>query len=237
MTWRFDDTNSQFELTPSLEDGNIGLWNNVWTYPATDYPVPDWMLPYNDSDLLCNPAINYNIFDWLDGFVNASMPYMKFTFTGSGIITLYLLSMFQGGAALVVIDDDWSTVDWVNLQSGNVGNLMDNALSLIDSWISGDMNPEVIREYKILEDGEHSIYVYFVPYIEGDLSLQTLTSLGWGGGFRKIELCGRVHCYNLDKTQITIVYCSIATMIAQNGQRRSIIACVPLLPAVVILLV
>lgn len=183
---------SVFNFYPTSSNPGA-FWDNDEWHPGSDPSliVPPYMPSWLPSDMILVPAkspedvlnllLNVAVFDW---------PSVTITVFGEGLLTLYLLAAFQGGSAIVITDGDLTKTEFVSLQSGNVGSLFDNILALIDAGLTTEESPEVIHEVELEGQNFHTVQVIFAPFAEGDLSLETIVTMGWGGGIRKAEFCG-----------------------------------------------
>lgn len=128
--------------------------------------------------------------DWLDNTETNLFPRFKVRFTGSGQVDLHLLKVPAGGLAYITLDGN---------PQGRFVPLTTFSLIEIESWLSGlatiglgsmagtFVMPEIIQ-MEVEGEGEHYIDVTFIPKLE--VSFPELVGLGWGGGLRKVELCG-----------------------------------------------
>lgn len=96
----------------------------------------------------------------------------RLNLTGVGRVQLYLLAFPLGGFALVTTDDDPLSAVFVDTE-------MDLTSAPIEN------NEEIINEIIFETEGEHHIDVTFVPKINDALNF-----FGYGGGLRKVKLCG-----------------------------------------------
>lgn len=95
-------------------------------------------------------------------------------FKGKGTAEIHLLAIPKGGTALVVPDREVNPLTWL--------------------WVTLDRDPfavpassvtAVITEIEFLTDKPHTIDIYFLPRFSSGVGL-----VGYGGGFRKLNLCG-----------------------------------------------
>lgn len=96
----------------------------------------------------------------------------RVTVSGIGTVELHLLAIPAGGAALVVDDDDITTATTIDLNKDLVA-------------VPPETDTVIIHERKFTTEGEHHIDVSFLPQFN-----DSEIFLGYGGGIRKLELCG-----------------------------------------------
>lgn len=156
-------------------------------FPSTqlnDALVGLWSVPVDFGDWLSNPL----------ALLSAGLPRFRVRFSGQGVIELHLLTVPQGGMAVVTIDDEPTSARFLTMESvglteleGYVTTLL-NAIADILPDGTGGIDGENLIDVKILEipittDGEHHIDVTFLPFISDDVVF------GFGGGLRKVVLC------------------------------------------------
>lgn len=173
------------------------------------YPDPPWyIVPQNlpggitAGDVLCDfSTLSPNGIDqWLNLFLNlanlpgflasAGFPRFEFTTIGTGVIEIHFVQVFQGGIALILRDNqlfDFNLVGTSALSIGDVATLR-AFIGLVGNTFLGSVNitPTSIFEVEVKEPGSHTFQVAMIP----NISAQNPISSGWGGGLRKIVLCG-----------------------------------------------
>lgn len=103
--------------------------------------------------------------------------------SGQSEIEIHLLRIPQGGLALINQDDDPLTSDFIDLTSASILDLADlNAL--LGTALDGRLIHEYVYEKTITGTGDHFIDVTFLPKVTTDVLV------GFGGGFRKLTICG-----------------------------------------------
>ena len=146
------------------------------------------------SDLTTLMPIGFeDWFTWLTqlpALISTSgLPRFRVRFSGAGTVELHLLQVPQGGFALIQVDGLLHRIEMVSLQSVSVGSVV--SATYIVQLLLGigtgevDITPDIIHEIVIEEQGEHFIDVTLIPNITLEL-----TDAGWGGGLRKVVLCG-----------------------------------------------
>lgn len=139
-------------------------------YVVYDNTLPEW-LGYEVGDVLTDLTRFYGgtgvITDPESGFAR-----FRITVTGTGIVQIYFLNVPLGGMALVTQDGDPLTFSLVELQVDIIAFPIEN-------------NEQIIHEVTFDTEGEHFIDVTFVPRVD-----ESITFFNYGGGIRKIKLCG-----------------------------------------------
>lgn len=161
------------------------------------YAQPPWYVindsvvgGYLDGDVLCDATTTLpaSVWDYLSILFTSGAPRIRVHVSGQGQVELHLLKIALGGMALVWVDDDYATADVLDMQTFNLGDIAPGTLDLlsfIDNAIDGDFSDVYIHEVYIETPGEHHIDIAFLPIL--DLNI---ISMGWGGGLRKVVLCG-----------------------------------------------
>lgn len=127
--------------------------------------------------------------NWFGGADNL-FPRFKIEFQGKGTVDLHLLKVPAGGLAYVTLDGN---------PNGRFVPLTTFSFIEVESWLSGlamiglgaaagSLVQTEIIQIAIESEGNHYIDVTFIPKIE--VSFPELAAIGWGGGLRKIEMCG-----------------------------------------------
>lgn len=130
-----------------------------------------------------------NFDEWLNSLTSNFFPRFNIRFTGKGTVDLHLLKVPLGGIAYITVDGNpigkfvpLTTFTPVEEESWL------NGLSAIGlGAITGSLIQVEIVQIPIETEGDHYIDVTFIPKIE--ISLPDV-AIGWGGGLRKIEMCG-----------------------------------------------
>jgi hypothetical protein len=153
----------------------------------TGYNQPPWKLQ-GDGDVYTDlTRLPLNILDIITGLDFDGFPRFKIRFSGAGKVQLHLLEIAFGGLALVTVDGNPLSAELIDLASIEAADL-DSYLSIIElltnDEIDGGLQPIHIVEVEITEPGDHYIDVTMLPKI----SVENI--LGFGGGFRKVVLCG-----------------------------------------------
>jgi hypothetical protein len=115
----------------------------------------------------------------------AKTPRIELCLEGSGVVEIHFLNIVQGGAAIVSVDNP---VDLGDIIGGIIGDGIDS-IDLNQDIVSlpPETAEEIIIEVEIPTEGEHVVYIYFLPTVN-----DSLIPLSFGGGLRKIELCGNL---------------------------------------------
>lgn len=115
----------------------------------------------------------------------AKTPRIELCLTGSGVVEIHLLKIVQGGAAVISLDNP---VDLGDLIAGLIGDGIE-IIQLNQDIISlpPETAEEVIIELDVETEGDHTIYIYYLPVVN-----DSLIPLFFGGGLREISLCGNI---------------------------------------------
>lgn len=116
---------------------------------------------------------------------NPGFPNVEINCYGQGQVEVEFVKIIQGGLAFVLQDDD---VDTLRIISLNAQNLQDLDLELLLELISGGdtgetVNTEIV-EFNFTTTGPHTVKIIFMPNIGTDIVY------GFGGGIRRVSLCG-----------------------------------------------
>ena len=107
----------------------------------------------------------------------------KYQSQATGVVELHLLAVPLGGIAVVSVDvqpDILSILDGVI--SGNIQLIELNRDVLA---VPPELDEDNIEEITLETPGDHEIYVTFIPRLNDELPF-----LFFGGGLRKVVLCG-----------------------------------------------
>ena len=141
------------------------------------------------TDLL---RVSANPFDW-PAIISAGMPRIRVNVSGAVKVGLGLVSIFAGGIIFITKDDDITTSKWYSLTSIGLIDVVAITAAipdLIEALFSGDPTPEAIYQDQVIEvffdtPGDHHIDITFLPRVSPE------TIIGFGGGLRKVEICGQ----------------------------------------------
>lgn len=118
----------------------------------------------------------------------SGFPRFSFEFDGRGEVEIELVNVPAGGFCLVVTDENVLNVKIVNTSS-NILDILSLAGILaalgIDAEDANVVDTDVV-EIDVPDVGHHRIDVTFLPNFGGE------TLLGFGGGLRRVTLCGPV---------------------------------------------
>jgi hypothetical protein len=185
-----------FEFFPGLINGvdtpPEGYAQHPW-FTGDRYVVPGFTL--NDTDVLLDFVSSRpdgSITGIIEQVAVSGLPRFRFTFEAltAGKAYIHLLDVPLGGYALVRLDEiqdiDLLITDGLSLDDlieavGLIGQVVDDLIDLDPA----ELIPEHIHELSF-GPGTHTIDVLFLPRLE----LPNLTAIGWGGGIRKIVICG-----------------------------------------------
>lgn len=116
---------------------------------------------------------------------------------GPGEVELHLVKLPLAGLALVTLDGDPGTADFIDLATADVLDLA-NLAALLGTVLDGDLVRTHIQELQIAEPGDHFIDVTFLPKI-GTSSL-----VGFGGGLRQVVLGGTAEAGSMPAPQFRL---------------------------------
>lgn len=116
----------------------------------------------------------------------SGFPRFSFEFDGRGEVEIELVNVPAGGFCLVVLDETLTNVKIVNTSS-NLFDIVSLAGILaalgIDTEDANFVDTDIV-EIEIPDVGHHRVDVTFLPNFGGE------TLLGFGGGLRRVTLCG-----------------------------------------------
>ena len=158
------------------------------SYIPPGYTRPPWYsnpaLPIGGirpTDAMVDPLAVLGPFIPLSGF-----PYARIHFSGVGELEIELIQIPLGGIALIDIDDDPTQLTIVDLSSDILDLVSLSGLLAALGFDVEDANlvGTKVIELNITTPGEHFVDVNFIPSLGGE------TLVGFGGGIRRISLCG-----------------------------------------------
>jgi hypothetical protein len=189
-----------FPDNPYIDDEPLPpgyLMQGWWRWGAIQTPFGDyvdgiindaveWFSQYQATDAICwiGSLLSLNIPAWLgSGYV---YPAVEVHCTGKGIIEVALLSVPFGGRAILELDQAPNPVDIL------LSGVIDPAAFIIDTHrditsVPFEKNPVIRFQVPVETDGDHTLYIMFLPTINFSISDD---AIGFGGGIRSIELCG-----------------------------------------------
>lgn len=104
--------------------------------------------------------------------VGQGLARFRVSLTGAGTVELHLITMPLGGTAVIITDDNPLTTQWIPLiRQGNLLPPENNIVNIVEIEVKGA--------------GAHHVDCTFIPSFK-----QTITFIGYGGGLRKVNLCG-----------------------------------------------
>lgn len=136
---------------------------------------------YERGDVIVNfGAINLDV-----GFELENAPQIVLCLEGSGVVELKLLSIAQGGVVVITVDNP---PDIFDILAGIISDdllIVDLNQDIIS--LPPETATEIIQEITIETEGEHNIYLTFLPILD-----DSLIPLRFGGGLRAVDLCGNI---------------------------------------------
>lgn len=170
-------------------------------YPQNPYTEPD-LIPegfeappfYVNGKDAAHTLPNYETGDIIVDFgaINlepswdlSKTPRIELCLEGSGVAEIHFLNIVQGGVAVISLDNP---VDLGDIISGIIGDGIDSIdLNQDIVALPPETAEEIIIEVEVPTEGEHTIYIYFLPTVN-----DSLIPLNFGGGLREISLCGNL---------------------------------------------
>lgn len=113
-------------------------------------------------------------------------PHFRVNWNGPAEVEIHLVGVPQGGLAVIQLDG--GQIDIIETSSISVvdfDSLLAGLLSVVGISVN-ELFPEIIAEVKSTTAGDHHVDVTFYPTV----SLEEF--VGWGGGLRKITICGEI---------------------------------------------
>lgn len=160
---------------PGAEDGDVTFTFQTFIENPLDWL--DWVTD-NLPDWVLDPDSDKNLF-----------PRFKIRFTGAGTVDLHLLKVPLGGLAYITLDGNpvgkfAPTTSFTPIE-------LEGWLAFLGTLglgaITGSLIAVDIIQVAVEGEGDHYIDVTFLPKVE--IALPNV-AIGWGGGVRKVELCG-----------------------------------------------
>lgn len=166
-----------------MPDSDIIEWQPQNPFSQPDYIPPGYKEPPWKvvTDPIAAPILGLQIGDVMSGLLGLPLQtpalgqgLARFTVTveGPGTVELHLITMPFGGTAIVTVDDNPLSTTFIDLIR-NI-NLTPPENSVVN-----------INEFVITGNGAHHVDVTLIPSFA-----QTVTFVGYGGGLRKVNLCG-----------------------------------------------
>lgn len=116
---------------------------------------------------------------------------------GPGEVELHLVKLPLGGLALVTLDGDPGTTDFIDLATVDALDLTDLG-ALLGTVLDGDLVRTHIQELHVAQSGDHFIDVTFLP------KLGTSSLVGFGGGLRNVILGGTAEAGTMPTPQFRL---------------------------------
>lgn len=136
---------------------------------------------YENGDVIVNfGAINLDV-----GFGLENAPQIVLCLEGSGVVELKLLAIAQGGVVVLTVDNPPDIFDIL-------AGILSDGLLIVDLnqdiiSLPPETATEIIQELTIETEGEHNVYITFLPILD-----DSLIPLRFGGGLRAVDLCGNI---------------------------------------------
>jgi len=140
------------------------------------YLFPPWyiapalnLVGFTQGDVGTDFARITSIAGWATQY---EVPRFRLTVQGAGVVRIQFVNVLQGGLALVQIDADLLQLQYVDTNKDQIS-------------IPPESASQNGIEIKLVADTEHIIDVQMFPRVD-----DAVIPVGFGGGIRKIELCG-----------------------------------------------
>lgn len=183
-------------------------------FQTPDYLPPGYIVPpwYNNptiplpgvlpGDAMVNFA-SLPIFADLPELLAAGLPRFRVNFQGSGEVEIELIRIPQGGLAYITVDGDPLTGQIVDLDQFDVGDIA--SLETIFKLVldGAQIVQTEVLEIKVATAGSHFIDISFLPNIGSDVVV------GFGGGLRRVSLCGSATPAEVNVPQFQLNGCNL----------------------------
>lgn len=187
VPWITYAPNSPFTSPEYLPPGYV--FPPWYTNPLV--PLPG-VLPSDAMVNFISLPVSQNILDVLQ----SGLPRARVSFIGMGELEIELVKVIQGGYAMVVVDDNFLSVEFINLNAVSLTGLQ-TILDLFGIVAQGSVNNTQVIEKKFYSPGEHHVDITFLPNVGTDVIL------GFGGGIRRVSLCNESLVGEVDYMPIT----------------------------------
>jgi hypothetical protein len=170
-------------------------------YQGAGIPLPG----VQPGDAMVNLA-SFPIFANIGNILEAGLPRFSFLVDGTGEIEIEFVNIPQGGYAVVNIDNDPFQTQLLDLNLISVTDVVSlEGLLTLFGLVGEDLGIENTQTHEINIDvaGTHTVNVTFIPNIGSD------TIFGFGGGVRRISLCGFSADIEVPMPQLRIVDCDL----------------------------
>lgn len=158
-----------------------------WAYPPW-FVVEEGSIPDITGAQVGDVLSTFDRFAFVDpDSYDREYPTFRVNWNGAAEVELHLLSVPQGGLAIIRLDDgDLNVVELNSYSVSDFASFIAALLELFDLTINGEIYEETVYEIKTETAGAHHVDVTLYP----TANLEEF--IGWGGGLRKITICGEV---------------------------------------------
>jgi hypothetical protein len=180
-----DEIPEGYETQPMIVNGENG--NTVPNYEHFDIIVP-------------SSAITFDVNWWAS--ISGQLPTVEVLVQGAGKAFLKMLTLAQGGLAVITVDNP---PDLLDILAGIVTGA-DNIIDLNQDLVSlpPETAQELIFEVDLVGAGLHTIYIVFLPILD-----DSLIPIRFGGGFRGVQLCDFVEVPEMGIANIRFEDCNL----------------------------
>lgn len=119
----------------------------------------------------------------LPELLETGLPRIRVNFEGTGQVELELVRVPQGGQVMITHDDNPLTARIVDLNALDISGL-ETIFDIFNIVFQGSVNSVEVVEVLFDTPGDHVIDITFLPTVNEDVIL------GFGGGLRRVSLCG-----------------------------------------------
>lgn len=166
-------------IIPLYDDRIEWLPNDPFRTPdliPPGYLLPPWyiapainLIGAGQGDIVTDFLRITSIVGWATQY---EVPRLRITVKGAGVVRMHFVNVLQGGLAIVQVDGDLFSLQYVDLYKDVISLPPETAV-------------ELIIDLKLYDDIEHFIDIQMFPRVD-----DTTLPIGFGGGIREIQLCG-----------------------------------------------
>lgn len=153
------------------------------------------------------------VLDWLHilGLAESGFPRATFHFSGAGKLQFHVIKIPFGGLAMITVDSAPTSAKFVDLSTIDLSEVLDvtGILTPILGAVTGTLFKTEIFEIEVNEPGNHHATITFLPNMKSlsDLVPGLYGLVAWGGGLRKVTLCGENAEARFDMSNLTTEIC------------------------------
>lgn len=162
-------------------------------YTPPGYLLPPWYtnpgvpLPgIQPGDAMVN-FLAFPFFQGIPDIVPVGLPRVTIPVNGEGVIEIECVQVPNGGYGFTSVDLDPGTFQLIDFNSTSINDIASlEAILQLFNLADEDFGiaTSFVHEINVQGEGSHTVYLTFLPNIGSD------TIFGFGGGIRRISLCG-----------------------------------------------